>query len=119
MSKYDFLRVGIGGSIGAGLRWLIIENTTTQLFPCPTHLINLFGSAALGVLIGKNVNNKALLTWGTGFCGGLTTFSTFSIEIALLLRDNEIFIPLCYLFMSLFMGILVFKSGLKACKGKR
>ena len=119
MNKYDFLRVGIGGSIGAGLRWLIIENPTTQLFPWPTLLINLFGCAALGVLIGKNVNNKALLTWGTGFCGGLTTFSTFSIEIALLLRDNEIFIPLCYLFMSLFMGILVFKSGLKACKGKR
>jgi CrcB protein len=118
MGKYDFFRVGIGGSVGAGLRWLIIDNTTTQIFPWPTLLINLFGCAALGVLIAKNKNSKALLTWGTGLCGGLTTFSTFSLEIALLFRDNEVFIPLCYLFISVLAGILLFKSGLKVFGNK-
>ena len=115
MGKYDFFRVGIGGSVGAGLRWLIIENTTTQIFPWPTLLINLFGCAALGILIARNINRKTLLTWGTGLCGGLTTFSTFSLEIAILFRDNEIFIPLCYLFISVFLGMLLFKNALKIC----
>ena len=119
MVKYDFFRVGIGGSVGAGLRWLIIENTTTQIFPWPTLLINLFGCAALGMLIARNKNRKTLLTWGTVLCGGLTTFSTFSLEIAILFRDNEIFIPLCYLFISVLVGVLLFKSTLKACEDKR
>ena len=119
MGKYDFLRVGIGGAVGACLRWLVIENTTTQIFPWPTLLINLFGCAALGILIARNINRKTLLTWGTGLCGGLTTFSTFSLEIAILFRDNEIFIPLCYLFISVFLGMLLFKSALKACGEKR
>ena len=115
MGKYDFLRVGIGGSVGAGLRWLVIENTTTQIFPWPTLLINLVGCTSLGMLIAINNNRKTLLTRCTGLCGGLTTFSTFSLEIAILFRDNEIFIPLCYLFISVFLGMLLFKNALKIC----
>ena len=119
MCRYDFFRVGIGGAVGACLRWLVIENTTTHMFPWPTLLINLFGCAALGMLIARNKNRETLLTWGAGLCGGLTTFSTFSLEIAILFRDNEIFIPLFYLFISVLVGILLFKSALKACGEKR
>ena len=119
MDKHDFFRVGIGGSLGAGLRWLVMENTTTQVFPWSTLLVNLFGCAVLGVLIGKKLDKKALLTWGVGLCGGLTTFSTFSLEIALMFRDNEVFISLCYLFISLFAGIFLFKSGLKVSGSKK
>ena len=116
MRKYDFLRVGIGGAVGAGIRWLVLENTTTQIFPWPTLLINLLGCAALGVLIGKKLDKKTLLMLGTGLCGGLTTFSTLSFEVAVLFRDNEILIPLCYLVASIFFGISLFKATSILCE---
>ncbi len=116
MRKYDFLRVGIGGAVGAGIRWLVLENTTTQIFPWPTLLINLLGCATLGVLIGKKLDKKTLLMLGTGLCGGLTTFSTLSFEVAVLFRDNEILIPLCYLITSIFFGFSLFKATAKLCE---
>ena len=94
MKKFDFLRVGIGGAVGAGIRWLVLENTTTQIFPWPTLLINLLGCAALGVLIGKKLDKKTLLMLGTGLCGGLTTFSSFILDAVNHFRNKLITINL-------------------------
>ena len=117
MKKYDFLRVGIGGAIGAGIRWLVIETATTStVFPWPTLLVNLIGCAALGIFIGKKIDKRSLLMLGTGFCGGLTTFSTFSFELVILLRDHEIFISLCYLLTSIIFGVIFYKATSTICE---
>jgi CrcB protein len=81
-----YLLVGLGGIIGANLRYLVSSVVASRwgtLFPYGTLSINLLGSFLLGLLLAAAIgpggaNARALL--GTGFCGGFTTFSTFAFE---------------------------------------
>ena len=89
--------VGIGAAIGGMSRFLLaafIQQRAGADFPLGTLLINITGSFLLGFIMRYALQAttlspeiRALLT--TGFCGGYTTFSTFSYETALLLEDGE------------------------------
>jgi fluoride exporter len=88
--------VALGGAIGSVVRLLIgttIQGRVGLTFPVGTLVINVTGSALLGFLIRFALDTsmvtpamRALLT--TGFCGGYTTFSTFSFETAELIEDR-------------------------------
>lgn len=69
------LLVALGAAVGAPLRWLV-----GRLVPGPrgTLVVNVLGSALLGASLGLGPSSYALV--GTGFCGALTTFSTFAVE---------------------------------------
>ncbi|MBF6340003.1 fluoride efflux transporter CrcB [Nocardia abscessus] len=74
-----------GGAIGAPLRYLIdraVQNRRDSLFPWGTFLVNLIGCLILGALSGAGAALAAPLfaLLGTGFCGALTTYSTFGYE---------------------------------------
>lgn len=93
-----FLIVALGAGLGGGLRYLISQYTykvLPALFPYGTLIVNILGSFVLGLLI-FGMDEKELLPasvkllLGVGFCGGLTTFSTFSLETVYLLRDSQI-----------------------------
>ena len=102
------LAVFIGGGLGAVLRHLInviYYKSCTVSFPFHTLLINIVGSFVLGFLIyfintqeSFDTHLKLMLT--VGFCGGLTTFSTFSCEVLDLLNSNRVFDALVYIFLS-------------------
>lgn len=85
--------VFLGGGAGAVARWGVnrwFPVAWTESFPWPTFLINALGSFLLGVLAAVARDRPgwyALL--GTGFCGGFTTFSTFSVELLKLLDDDR------------------------------
>ena len=87
------LSVGIGGFIGSILRYLISEIPIKQInYPINTLFTNVIGAVIIGMVIPSADNSgmhpeKSLLL-KTGFCGGLTTFSTFSLE-AFNLLDNK------------------------------
>ena len=91
------LIVAAGAGMGGSLRYLIsnvIYKYLPAFFPYGTLAVNILGSIILGVLIfgfdEKNMLHPGLkLLIGVGFCGGLTTFSTFSFETFNLLRDSE------------------------------
>lgn len=91
------LIVSLGAGLGGGLRyWLsnIIYRFLPAVFPYGTLAVNILGSIILGVLIfgfdEKNLLSPSLkLLIGVGFCGGLTTFSTFSLETFNLFRSSE------------------------------
>jgi len=92
-----FWAVAIGAALGGVARYYLASALQQRLgatFPWGTLVVNVSGSLLLGVLIryalvtpSVSVEMRALLT--TGFCGGYTTFSTYSYETATLLEDGQ------------------------------
>lgn len=95
----------IGGAIGTAARYLLtlaIQERATGGFPIATLLINISGSLLLGFLMrfgleGSTASPELRLMLTTGFCGGFTTFSTFSYETARLLEGGEWYRGLIYI----------------------
>ena len=86
--------IAIGGGAGAGLRWLALTTTDPGRFPWPVLALNVAGSVLLGVLLAEEWSHPKLRlllhdAGGIGFCGGLTTFSTFAVEVVDLARDGS------------------------------
>lgn len=108
------LIVGLGGFLGSAARFVIQKNFALIIqssFPYPTFFINLAGSFLIGLLFGISTKYDVLpaemrLFLTTGFCGGFTTFSTFSNESLLLLRDGNYLYLLLYTVLSVVLGIL-------------
>ena len=93
------LAVGLGGFAGAVLRYLIglIPTGETMIFPVKTFCINV---AKL------SVPPRMILFLKVGVCGGFTTFSTFALESSDLIRDGHMGIALCYVLLSVLVGVL-------------
>ena len=90
------LAISVGAALGALLRWGL-GNRLNALFPSVppgTLAANLIGGYVIGVAIAFFARYAAAapewrLLWITGFCGGLTTFSTFSAELVTLLQQGR------------------------------
>jgi fluoride exporter len=86
------LLVFAGAAIGAPARYVLdrlVQQRTRGALPWGTLTVNLAGSALLGALLGAGSPPAALALAGTGFCGGLTTFSTFGYETVRLVEDGS------------------------------
>jgi len=93
----SILAVAIGATLGALLRWQLGTrlNSIFPTIPPGTLVANLIGAYVVGLGIAFFATFSAIspewrLLVITGFCGGLTTFSTFSAEIATLLQQGRI-----------------------------
>lgn len=87
--------VSIGAALGALLRWVLSEslNASFPAIPPGTLLSNLIGGYLVGIAIAVFATSSLPLEWRlfviTGFCGGLTTFSTFSAELVIQLQQGR------------------------------
>jgi fluoride exporter len=101
------LLVALGAAVGAPLRYLTDQALRRRAgsFPLGTFVVNIAGSLLLGFLIGLPVPHAAGALLGTGFCGALTTYSTFSLEALTLFRRGERFRSLAYVVTSLALGL--------------
>jgi CrcB protein len=111
--------LAVGGGAGANARyWLghsIAEWQTHRFprleFPWGTFFINVSGSVVLGFVAAAwlNHHDPARRNWylflGTGFCGGYTTFSTFSFETLKLLEDGKPWAAAAYALGSVALGL--------------
>ncbi len=109
--------VGVGGAAGALVRWGIHEAWTTGAFPWATLLVNILGCALLGVITAGAFSPSAKRLAGTGFAGGLTTFSTFTVEIVELLDAGRAGLAVLYLVVSLITGVAAFVLARSAAGG--
>ncbi len=88
--------VSLGASLGALLRLALSEslNATFPAIPPGTLVSNLIGAYIVGIAIAFFATSNLPLEWRlfviTGFCGGLTTFSTFSAELVLQLQQGRV-----------------------------
>jgi fluoride exporter len=108
----------LGGALGAPLRYLVdlaVQSRHDSVFPWGTLAVNVAGSFLLGALA-AGVGTVDLPTWvltlvGTGFCGALTTFSTFAFETLRLLEDGSWLEALANVLLSLGVGLLACSGG--------
>ncbi len=110
------LLVGLGGFLGSALRFLLSKfNDNVLGLPLGTLTVNVLGSLLIGVFAGifvKELGNHHLkFLLATGFCGGFTTFSTFSLENYTMLQNGQIGTALLYIIGSLVLGLLAVMLG--------
>lgn len=108
----------LGGAVGAPLRYLTdlyVQSRRDSVLPWGTLIVNVVGSFVLGIVASAVVNVGApswLLTLvGTGFCGALTTFSTFGYESIRLIEEGSWVEALLNLGLSLALGFAACVAG--------
>jgi CrcB protein len=111
--------IALGAALGGVARFYVATAVQQRLgatFPWGTLLINVSGSLLLGFIIryaiatpALSLEMRALLT--TGFCGGYTTFSTYSYETAALLEEGQYQRAGLYAFGGVFLALVATFCG--------
>jgi len=115
----QLLLIGTGGFIGSVARYLVSRlNTRIDWLSIPigTLTVNVLGSLLIGFLIGISEKSPILtVEWRmflmVGLCGGFTTFSSFSGENLVLMKNGQILPLLLYTGLSIFLGFVAVYLG--------
>lgn len=115
----QLLLIGAGGFLGSVARFLVSRlNTRVDWFSIPigTLAVNVVGSLLIGFLIGISEKSPILtVEWRmflmVGLCGGFTTFSSFTGENLVLLKNGQILPLLLYTALSIFLGFTAVYLG--------
>ncbi len=109
MDIRTLLFVAFGGMVGAVSRWGLLEILPdNSSWPWQIFIVNMIGSCVLGVVVSKpfqRLSLRSISALATGLCGSFTTFSMFSLDLAELLRSNQISIAVTYLGSSIIGGV--------------
>jgi CrcB protein len=115
--------VALGGALGTVGRYelALAEPVQSGRFPWATFTANLIGSLVLGIAVvvlvdGRGSTRVPRAFVAVGFCGGLTTFSTWMVESVLLTRDGNAGTAALYLVVSLVLGLVAVALGAAATR---
>lgn len=115
-----YLLVFAGGGAGSLLRYvvgrLIPASLTGSPFPLAILTVNVLASAVLGAVVGwamsRAVGEEARLLVGVGFCGGLSTFSSFSNDTVVLMQHGRVGTALLNIGLNVVLCLLASAGGL-------
>lgn len=117
----SWLLVVAGGMVGAPLRYLVdraVQSRNGTAFPWGTFAANMLGCLVLGALTGAAVRGAApdsvRLLVGTGLCGALTTYSTFSYETVRLAESGARLLAVANVAASVSAGLVALAAGTAA-----
>lgn len=118
MLKFTLI-AGIGGFLGTCLRFLSEKLGALichMSFPLGTFMANMLGCLIIGCLYGYldrtgKLTKTQNVLWITGFCGGFTTFSSFSDEMLSMISSGQLAMFWFYMLVSLFFGISMVALG--------
>lgn len=113
----SFFFVGLGGALGAICRYSLSLITIKADFPLMTFITNLLGAFFIGLIAGlasknKSISPNLILFLKTGFCGGFTTFSTFSLEAWNLIQNQKYGVAGLYAGLSLILCVAGVAAGM-------
>lgn len=116
--------IGIGGGLGSILRYLVqwlFSRNPGMVFPAGTFIVNITGCFLIGLFYALAAKDNVLnMDWRlfliTGLCGGYTTFSSFSYENMLLLKQGHYLMFLLYTGLSFLLGLLAVIAGIAVGK---
>ncbi len=114
------LMVALGGAMGAVGRYLVAGQVLRLMgphFPWGTLFVNIFGSFVMGVLVELmalkiSVSPEVRVFLITGLLGGFTTFSTFSLDVGLMLERHQLMPAAVYIMGSVVLSVLGLFAGL-------
>lgn len=93
---YNYLLVFIGGGLGSMLRFALSRYNALSITPLPagTMLANLLSSIIIGMVVGfvssrSHISPSVRVFFAVGFCGGFSTFSTFSFETFYFIKTGQ------------------------------
>lgn len=114
----SFFYIFLGGGIGSVFRYAISKLfiIDKNSFPWSTLIANFIGCFIIGIILGWYINNDKqysdlYIFLSIGFCGGLTTFSTFSIEGLTLFKNGDFLIFVTYILTSIIGSLLLAALG--------
>lgn len=102
----NFIAVFLGGGLGSILRYF-----ANLICPFPTVVVNIIGSFVIGFFYvyfmhKTDLANPVKVALTVGFCGGLTTFSTFSLEVFKMMEKGAFMQSFGYIFLSVVVCLL-------------
>jgi len=117
------LAIGAGSFIGGICRYLLtqfIQARFLSTFPFGTLGVNIIGCLVIGLIYGLSDKGSLTQDWrlflATGVCGGFTTFSAFSNETFLMLRNGQYAYAFIYVAASVVLGLLATFGGYSIIK---
>ncbi len=113
-----FLGAGLGG-VSRFVFGLIAKTYFTSAFPIGTFFVNIFGGLLIGIcaaLLNKGENSLIQFFVITGFLGGFTTFSAFSLETIKLLQNGNLMLAIVYIIASVALSLLAVLMGMAIIK---
>lgn len=116
-----YLAVALGAALGGSLRLGLAEWWYVPMaFPVAALMVNIAGSFFIGVLAAASQAGGLLALsdwqqqfWITGFCGGLTTFSLFGLEVLQLVNQGLLLSAMLYLLLTVLGGIAACYLGMR------
>ena len=108
-----WVAVFVGGGLGSVLRFSLgaLMAPLSGIFPWPTLVANALAAVIIAWLFAAEVKDGNELMWqlaAIGFCGGLSTFSTFSMETVQLIKTGHTAIAMSYMVLSILLSCLLF-----------